>query len=517
MKPRLFIGSSSEKLDIAYAVHANLERVAEITVWTQGVFTPSKYSLEALADALFKTDFGIFVFGPDDVLFMRGKEHKTVRDNVIFELGMFVGRLGRERCFILAPRVDSSHLPSDLLGLSPATYDADRTDRNWQAALGPACVAIGEVVSRLGVSDPAAKRSNAQDETHQSATDRNRAALGPAGGKTSEIKGVESSQADVAGAPVKNHPNCIHVKVDSNVAQKINSNQLPSDWHQRALYSSTEGARAWLAYANEEFSSVLTENSRNAEDLYTVEALADSEWQSFISFGPGDGRRDTQICKKLRGRRRAIEYVPVDISESLIHHSASRLREAGITVPFGLLGDFEDGQDFIFEHINSATKSPRLFSILGNTLGNLDCGTESFLLMAARHMESKDELLIDIAVTNKPWNFDPYKRYLQSHVRRVFIAHGIARQLGISFSTVLDDFEARIHSQRSDNVPSFVQQHVLFDHRTGKIGLTLRAYYVEKFLAWIKKELPQFDVRYSGVYDLEGQGFGAGLIRLVKV
>jgi hypothetical protein len=106
MKPRLFIGSSSENLEVAYAVQENLEAVAEVTVWTQGVFNPSKYNLESLADALFETDFGVFVFAPNDVTSMRGQERATVRDNVVFELGMFVGRLGRERCFILVPRAE---------------------------------------------------------------------------------------------------------------------------------------------------------------------------------------------------------------------------------------------------------------------------------------------------------------------------------------------------------------------------------------------------------------------------
>jgi predicted nucleotide-binding protein len=57
-------------------------------------------------DALDDAKFGLFVFALDDLTAIRGQEMRTARDNVIFELGLFVGRLGREHSFVLMPKFD---------------------------------------------------------------------------------------------------------------------------------------------------------------------------------------------------------------------------------------------------------------------------------------------------------------------------------------------------------------------------------------------------------------------------
>lgn len=155
MKPRVFVGSSSEKLEVALAIQENLEERMEVTVWPQGVFQPSRPPLDSLVEQLSRSDFGVFVFSPDDVLIMREQQKEAVRDNVLFELGLLVGRLGRRRGFIVVPKSVSTefHLPSDLIGMTPVTYDDRRQDGNLKAALGPACQQIQRAVRDTGWTD----------------------------------------------------------------------------------------------------------------------------------------------------------------------------------------------------------------------------------------------------------------------------------------------------------------------------------------------------------------------------
>lgn len=149
MKPKLFVGSSSEGLSIAYALQENLESDAEITVWTQGIFEPSQFVLESLLATLQSSDLGVFVFSPDDLAKIRSTERPVVRDNVLFELGLFVGRLGRHRSIFLVPRGADLHIPSDLHGVIAVSFEANRGDGNMNAALGPAANRIRNALKKI--------------------------------------------------------------------------------------------------------------------------------------------------------------------------------------------------------------------------------------------------------------------------------------------------------------------------------------------------------------------------------
>lgn len=150
-KPRVFIASSVEGLPIAEAINANLDHETFPTLWKDGTFHLGSHSLDDLVRKSSQVDFSIFVFTPDDVATIRQKEALTVRDNVLFELGLFIGAIGKERCFMVKPRGTDMHLPSDLLGITAADYATDRGDSDWFSALNAPCAKIKSEIGRLGL------------------------------------------------------------------------------------------------------------------------------------------------------------------------------------------------------------------------------------------------------------------------------------------------------------------------------------------------------------------------------
>lgn len=151
MKPRIFIGSSAESLVIAEAANENLDYGFEVSIWHAGTFKLSNSTIDDLIIKASNVDFALFIFSPDDIATIRNNSKHVVRDNVIFELGLFVGSIGKERCFILKPRGLELHLPTDLLGLNFAEFEPNRTDNDFRSATSAACAQIRRRSEELGI------------------------------------------------------------------------------------------------------------------------------------------------------------------------------------------------------------------------------------------------------------------------------------------------------------------------------------------------------------------------------
>jgi hypothetical protein len=151
VKPRIFIGSSTSAKGYASAIHAGLAGVAECTVWTDGAFALSTSTMAGLLKNLRDSDFGIFVFAPDDTATIKGELLNVPRDNVVYEAGLFSGYLCPERCFIVVPQAVKVHVPTDLLGMTLGFYEDDRTDANDDAAVATFCSKVQKQIGPQGL------------------------------------------------------------------------------------------------------------------------------------------------------------------------------------------------------------------------------------------------------------------------------------------------------------------------------------------------------------------------------
>lgn len=120
---RVFIGSSKEAkekgllLKIAGIVE-NCKKTPICWDQTPSIFELGKHTLENLDEIISREKIGasIFICTSDDQTWFRDKSVGKPRDNVIFEHGLFMGKLGRTRSIIV--KCGDVDLPSDLNGIT---------------------------------------------------------------------------------------------------------------------------------------------------------------------------------------------------------------------------------------------------------------------------------------------------------------------------------------------------------------------------------------------------------------
>lgn len=154
-RSRIFFICSKEALDVAEALrHGLCHEPADGIIWSDdNIFPPGGYPLEALETEVNRADFGVAIAQPDDLV--RSRDRKTVapRDNVIFELGYFMSKLGRFRTLLLVPEIspaDSIKLPSDFKGLTPITYKPLREGERPAQTLSAAIYDLKMLIRDLG-------------------------------------------------------------------------------------------------------------------------------------------------------------------------------------------------------------------------------------------------------------------------------------------------------------------------------------------------------------------------------
>lgn len=123
MKPRIFIGSSSEGLNVAERVKFFFSESYDCFLWTDDIFKNNESFLETLLKSASLFDFAFLIFSADDMELVRDNIFDAPRDNVLFEYGLFLGRVGVDRAYIIAEK--DVKIPTDMLGITYTRYDTE--------------------------------------------------------------------------------------------------------------------------------------------------------------------------------------------------------------------------------------------------------------------------------------------------------------------------------------------------------------------------------------------------------
>ena len=149
----IFIGCSSKAIPLAKVLASYLRKELKdsdikpnVREWyDRDVFTPGRNTLVTLTDQMNDCDFAVLLLTRDDFADKKGEKLDLPRDNTIFELGLFTGELGLDRCFMVCGAQESA-LPSDLKGytrldISPdLNFSNDSELKECVQDVGPAIV-----------------------------------------------------------------------------------------------------------------------------------------------------------------------------------------------------------------------------------------------------------------------------------------------------------------------------------------------------------------------------------------
>lgn len=111
------------------------------------LFLPGQV-LETLEHHTAISDFAVFVLTPGDSVKRRGEPARMPSDNILIEIGLFIGALGRQRTFICTQ--DPDLLPTDLSGITVCVFSDPPHGTTLANALARAAEKINPQVEKLG-------------------------------------------------------------------------------------------------------------------------------------------------------------------------------------------------------------------------------------------------------------------------------------------------------------------------------------------------------------------------------
>lgn len=156
-RPKIFLISSVEALEVLKELQLELQHSGfRVIPWAGPTSFQAGYNIiDELMRHVNDCDFSVAIASPDDLTTSRDYTSASVRDNVIFEHGLFMGLLGKERALLAIDMKsdEKTKLPSDLQGVNPLRYSIDIDDGAKTANVATLAIALERHVKQHGVRE----------------------------------------------------------------------------------------------------------------------------------------------------------------------------------------------------------------------------------------------------------------------------------------------------------------------------------------------------------------------------
>jgi len=278
------------------------------------------------------------------------------------------------------------------------------------------------------------------------------------------------------------------------------------------LYEGLTGAKAWLSVINDDY------KEKDLGSLY-LSAINNSDISfhddlCYVSLGPGCGVDDEKIVCLLNNICFSrCSYIAIDVSIYLLFLSVMRMRRC-THMTVGYVSDFEERMDCISEYINLLNDGTKVYSLLGNTLGNLNVESVKYVKYVIGNLNKGDYLLLGLSVVLDGWLFekDPRSKYDgYSDGDRRFILRSVFYPSKNPDSDSLSLFKEYVDISSEARCMGSVSI-VLRNKHTKQVIIRIRRYFISDFVGLLKKE--GLDVIYStDVFDHGNVGEGIIMLK----
>jgi len=273
---------------------------------------------------------------------------------------------------------------------------------------------------------------------------------------------------------------------ESEIADEFAESLEARDLPEKFFYWTPPSVKAWQALA-----------SRSDEPLRsTWESLASKvvdltnkfgKRVPVISFGAGDGLKDRILLKALATAGREVKYFPVDASEILLEIACAGAEDDD-SEAMGIKADISSPMHMVLA--SDVSEAPRLFLMVGNTLGGFDP------IDQIRHVAScvhKGDLLILDAHLHAGTTIEPTEEQRRFVFAPLGAAGVTAEDGALEFAEKPDDrfdglFMITRRFQASRDLRMLASGHEIHMARGERILLNFRYLFSKEAFRWLITE-----------------------------